>query len=121
MKKYITILVFIMIISLTLLGCDTPEPPQRPVEDDYHECFDYSSDWIDVDEFTCNESGKQIKQCIKCGELIDERTIIGKNAVIGEQQESKKGITLLGRDISVCEGAKIEGGLIIDKNVEEGK
>lgn len=54
--------------------------------------------------------------------IIDERTVIGKNAVIGEPLENKKGITLLGRDISVCEGAKIEGGVIIDKNVvKEGK
>jgi glucose-1-phosphate adenylyltransferase len=65
----------------------------------------------------CIEEGAVINYSI-----IDERTVIGCNACVGEPQENKKGITLLGRDISICEGAKIEGGVIIDKNVvKEGK
>ncbi|MBR2871383.1 MAG: glucose-1-phosphate adenylyltransferase [Clostridia bacterium] len=53
--------------------------------------------------------------------IIDERTVVGKNCQIGDPIDSGKGIALLGRDISICENAKIDGGAIVDKNVEEGK
>ena len=49
--------------------------------------------------------------------IVDEGTSIGKNAVIGEDKANKKGITVLSRMINIGEGAKIEGGSIIDKDV----
>ena len=52
--------------------------------------------------------------------IIDENTVIGKGAKIGEDKSSKKGITVLSRNIKVDAGATVEGGAIIDKNVTKG-
>lgn len=49
--------------------------------------------------------------------IIDEGVMVSKNAKIGESKETAKGITVLGRNISVCEGAIVESGLIIDKDI----
>ncbi len=49
--------------------------------------------------------------------ILDENTVIGKNCVIGEPQSSKKGISVLGREVVVGDGAFVEGGEIIEKNV----
>ena len=49
--------------------------------------------------------------------IIDENTVIGKNVIIGESKESKKGITVLSRNIKVDDGAVIPGGAIVDKDV----
>ena len=78
MKKYVRALVLILFIGIILVGCDTPDNPPTP-SDDYHECFDFPSDWIDVVEFTCGESGRQEIQCTKCGEILDYRTITKKH------------------------------------------
>lgn len=48
--------------------------------------------------------------------IIDENTKIEKGAIIGEEKSSGKGIALLGRGITVGEGAVIEGGAIVDKD-----
>ena len=53
--------------------------------------------------------------------IIDEKITVGKNAVIGEPESSGKGIAVLGREISVEDGATVEGGKIIDKNVYKGE
>ncbi len=54
--------------------------------------------------------------------IIDEHTIIGKNAKIGEPMENGKGIALLGRGIKVGDNVVIGGGEIIDQDVvKEGK
>lgn len=50
--------------------------------------------------------------------IIDENTVISKNAKIGEPKSSGKGIALLGRNITICEGVSIAGGEIIDKDVK---
>ena len=50
--------------------------------------------------------------------IIDERTVIGKNAKIGNAKDEGKGIALLGRDITVEDGAAVIGGTIIDKDVK---
>ncbi len=52
--------------------------------------------------------------------IIDENTVIGKGAKIGEDKSSKKGITVLSRNIKVDAGATVEGGAIVDKNVTKG-
>lgn len=51
--------------------------------------------------------------------IIDENTIIGKNAKIGDVKESKKGIALLGRGITVADGVSVDGGAIIDNNLSK--
>ena len=48
--------------------------------------------------------------------IIDENTKIEKGAIIGEEKSSGKGIALLGRGITVGEGAVIEGGAVVDKD-----
>ena len=53
--------------------------------------------------------------------IIDERTVVKKNAIIGDSIDSGKGIALLGRDIVIDEGVKINGGDIIDNDVREEK
>lgn len=54
--------------------------------------------------------------------IIDEDVTVSKNAVIGQEKTTKKGIAVLGRNIVVEEGAVVLGGVITDKNVEkEGK
>ena len=47
--------------------------------------------------------------------IIDENTVIGKDCVIGESKETAKGITVLGRELTVKDGTKIDGGKIVDK------
>ena len=52
--------------------------------------------------------------------IIDESTVVGRGAVIGEEKENEKGIALLSRNISICDGAVIKGGEIVDKDVVKG-
>lgn len=49
--------------------------------------------------------------------IIDEGTIVGKNAKVGNPKSDGKGIAVLGSGITVSDGAIVEGGKIIDKNV----
>lgn len=70
---------------------------------------------IIMSDTTINE-GAKIEYAI-----IDEKITIGKNAVIGEPESSGKGIAVLGREITVEDGATVEGGKIIDKNVYKGE
>ena len=49
--------------------------------------------------------------------IIDENTVIGKDVKIGENKDSNKGIAVLSRNITVEDGATVEGGAIIDKDV----
>ena len=101
MKKYIRSLLLILFLSIVLLGCSTPDGPDPDPDpnpdDDYHECFDFPSDWIDVEEFTCGESGRQEIQCTKCGEMLDFRTITKKHEyteeVIKEVTCTENGLT----------------------------
>ena len=50
--------------------------------------------------------------------IIDESVTIGRNATVGTEKATAKGITVLGRGISVGAGAHIPDSAIIDKNVE---
>ena len=52
--------------------------------------------------------------------IIDENVTIGSGAIIGEKKEDGKGIALVGRGVNIPDGAKIEGGAIIDNNVIGG-
>ena len=50
--------------------------------------------------------------------IIDEKVTIGNGAKVGGSPEKGKSpITVLGRDITVSDGAKIAAGEIVDKNV----
>lgn len=83
--KYTKSLIILLLSAIILLvGCQQPLPPEPPIEDDYHECFDYPSDWIDVEEFSCNEQGRQEIQCTKCGDMLDERIIVKKHEYVEE-------------------------------------
>ena len=54
--------------------------------------------------------------------IIDENVNLGKNVCVGEEKTTGKGITVLGRNISVADYVCIGGGEMIDKDVvKEGK
>ena len=50
--------------------------------------------------------------------IIDENTIIGDNVVIGAPKETDKGITVVGRGLTISNNAKIDGGQMIESNVK---
>ena len=50
--------------------------------------------------------------------IIDENVIVEDGAQIGEAKEEAKGISVLGRNITVGKGVEIKGGDIIDKSIE---
>ena len=51
--------------------------------------------------------------------IIDEKVVVGKNAKIGETKEKQKGITVLGRNITIGKNVNVEGGKIIDSDLTE--
>ena len=51
--------------------------------------------------------------------IVDEAVKIGKNVKIGESKEKAKGITVLGRNINVCDDCVVDSGVIIDKDVKK--
>ena len=51
---------------------------------------------------------------------IDEHTDIGRRVKLGEVRETGKGIAVVGRDLTVADGAVIAGGAMIEKD-EEGR
>ena len=50
--------------------------------------------------------------------IVDESVIINENATIGADKNQAKGITVLGRGISIGEGSVVQDGSITDKNIE---
>ena len=52
--------------------------------------------------------------------IIDSNTVICENAVVGEDKETAKGITLIGCDINVGKNTKVEAGLMIDSDFNNG-
>lgn len=54
--------------------------------------------------------------------IIDENVVIGKGSIVGEPKEKGKGIAVVGRNVCLASGVKVEGGKIIDTDiVKEGK
>lgn len=49
--------------------------------------------------------------------IIDENVVVEETAEIGDAKEDAKGISVLGRNITVGKGVKIKGGDIIDKSI----
>ena len=62
---------------------------------------------------TVIKSGARIRYSI-----IDENVVVDSDVCVVE--EKGKGITVLGRNITVGKGAVVKGGEIIDKNIEAG-
>lgn len=85
MKKYIKSLLFILFFSLIITGCTSNEKPI--ITPSYHECLDNQSDWIDADDFSCNEEGEQYTVCNICGDIVEQRTIIKKHQYTEEVVE----------------------------------
>ena len=50
--------------------------------------------------------------------IIGENVVVEETAEIGDAKEDAKGISVLGRNITVGKGVKIKGGDIIDKSIE---
>ena len=53
--------------------------------------------------------------------IIDEGVVVNEGAQIGEDKATAKGISVLGRGITVGNNAKVAAGAIIDKNIMEGE
>ncbi len=53
--------------------------------------------------------------------IIDEGVVVNEGAQIGEDKATAKGISVLGRGITVGNNAKVVAGAIIDKNIMEGE
>ena len=53
--------------------------------------------------------------------IIDEGVVVNEGAQIGEDKATAKGISVLGRGITVGINAKVAAGAIIDKNIMEGE
>ena len=86
-KKFFLILITIFCV-MTLIGCNQKieDPSINDGNDDNinddidnteHECIE--SDWIDVEEFTCGQKGKQYTECTICKEVIKERNFTKKH------------------------------------------
>jgi len=52
--------------------------------------------------------------------IVDENTVVCGGAKVGEEKESGKGITVLGRNIIVVSDAVVPGGAMVDKDVVVG-
>ena len=50
--------------------------------------------------------------------IIDESVIVEENAKVGINKANAKGITVLGRGVTVGKGAIVADGAVIDKNIE---
>ena len=48
--------------------------------------------------------------------VIDENVTVEENAVVGAARNEASGITVLGRNLTVAKGAKVQSGAIIDKD-----
>ena len=62
-------------------------------------------------EGTIVKRGAQINYSI-----VDENVVVKEGAVVGDKREKAKGIAVLGRNITIAAGAKVEGGKILDKD-----
>ncbi len=114
MKKYFKTLLLILVICLVLTGCTTPDnPPIGPGGDDpigpeEHDCWENQSDWVDEEEFGCNEEGTQYTKCNICGDPVDERKYTKRHeyeeVIVKEVTCTENGITK--RTCKFCEDEK---------------
>ncbi|PWM70684.1 MAG: glucose-1-phosphate adenylyltransferase [Bacillota bacterium] len=52
--------------------------------------------------------------------IIDENTHVGKNVKLGEPQSAGKGIAVVGRELTVADGAVVAGGAMVEKDEKKG-
>ena len=71
MKKII-IYLFYVFTFIFCIGCTNNNQTNNQIIE--HSCFDYLSDWLDVVEFSCNETGEQQKICYLCENICFKRT-----------------------------------------------
>lgn len=48
--------------------------------------------------------------------IIDENVVVDSNATVGDERAAKSGIAVLGRNVHIGQGAKVKGGVILDKD-----
>ena len=53
--------------------------------------------------------------------IIDEDVVVGEDALVGADKDTAKGITVLGRNVTIGKGAKVSDGAIVDKNIQPGE
>lgn len=53
--------------------------------------------------------------------IIDEDVVVGEDALVGADKDMAKGITVLGRNVTIGKGAKVSDGAIVDKNIQAGE
>lgn len=53
--------------------------------------------------------------------IIDEGVVVGEDALVGADKDTAKGITVLGRNVTIGKGAKVSDGAIVDKNIQPGE
>ncbi|HIY45628.1 MAG TPA: glucose-1-phosphate adenylyltransferase [Candidatus Borkfalkia excrementipullorum] len=53
--------------------------------------------------------------------IIDEDVVVGEDALVGADKDMAKGITVLGRNVTIGKGAKVSDGAIVDKNIQPGE
>ncbi len=62
-------------------------------------------------------AGTTVKKGAKVSySVIDEGVVVGENAVVGADKKIAKGITVLGRNLTVSPGVTVDSGKIIDKD-----
>lgn len=53
--------------------------------------------------------------------IIDEDVVVGEDALVGADKDTAKGITVLGRNVTIGKGAKVSDGAIVNKNIQAGE
>ena len=75
MKKFIITLSFVFLclfyVSCVQTNTNTDNDPDEP---DEHVCENYRSVWMDIEEFTCGETGEQQQICNYCEKVLYTRT-----------------------------------------------
>ena len=56
------------------------------------------------------------KNAVVTYSIIDENVVVEEGASVGEEKSKAAGIAVLGRNIRIAAGAKVEGGKILDKD-----
>ena len=52
--------------------------------------------------------------------IIDSGAVICENAIVGEDKEVAKGITVIGSNVTISSGSKVEAGTMVECNIDDG-
>ena len=74
---------------------------------DTHNCLEHKSDWIEVGNITCGQTGKKQIICTKCGEVLEEETITKTHNYISEVISEKTCTTsgVIKYTCSICQNS----------------